>query len=205
MTGSSEVIPRERLSAWQRWELASLAETPPVPHAVDAARDAQAAALAAAVEEGRERGYHEGRSLADAETARLQQLLAALAAAAAREDQTLADEVLDLALLLARRIAGEALAVRRELLLPVVDAALRQLPHATKRVQIALNPADVDLVRGHVGEAAALHCEVVPRADVESGGCILECDTCEIDATIGGRYARLAAAMGRSDDWLAHS
>jgi flagellar assembly protein FliH len=207
VTASSDLIPRERLSAWQRWELASLAESEPPPApASPVDREAEAAALAAALEDARAQGYREGRAAADAETQRLRTLITALEVNIAQDEQALADDVLELALLLARRIAGEALTIRRELLLPIVDAALRQLPHATRRVQIALNPADVALVRSHLdGAQGAPPHDLVPNAAIEPGGCIVESEACEVDATLATRWVRLAAAMGKSDDWLAHS
>ena len=51
------------------------------------------------------------------------------------------------ALLLARQMVGEALSVKRDLLLPVVSAALRQLPQTTQRVEIVVHPSDLALVQ----------------------------------------------------------
>lgn len=215
MTVSSEVIPRERLSAWQRWELASLSEAthPPeasapetVPHAADAepaeVAAAAAAVLQAAIDDGRAKGYREGRAAAEAEALRLRSIIAALDAHLGRDEQALATEVLDLALLLARRIAAEAIAVRRELLLPIIDAALRQLPHAAQRIQIALHAEDVALVRSHLAGTAAAHYELLASPAVAPGGCIVESDACEIDGRFEARWARVVAAMGRTEEWI---
>ena len=61
-TVSSEIIPRERLSAWQRWELAALASTvvPEPMHAAAGANGTDAGmdpGLAALHEEARAVGY----------------------------------------------------------------------------------------------------------------------------------------------------
>jgi flagellar assembly protein FliH len=194
---------RAQLSAWHRWELASLAPTQaPAP---PAAPDPQvlAAARAQAEREGREAGYAAGLAAASAERAELAALLTRLAAAAGDHEQRLVDEVLDLALVLARQLVGEALAVRREFILPIVSAALKQLPQSTQRVELVLNPADAALVQTFVaGSEIASRCQLRPDASIAPGGCTVETEQCEIDVTVGTRWRRLLAGLGRSDDWL---
>ena len=201
----SEFTPRERQSAWQRWELAALPAAPPAAEAgpdVSAAAEA-AAARAQALDAARAAGYAEGRAAAAAEQARLQRLLETLAATIAGHEQQLVDEVLDLALVLARQIVGDAIALRRDILLPVVTAALRQLPQASQRIELIVNPSDFELVHGYVETATlAPRCHVVSNAAIAPGGCRIETEQCEVDATVGARWKRLLASLGRSDDWL---
>lgn len=189
------------MSAYRRWELAALA----APAVDTAAAQAHAAALARATaeREGREAGYAAGLAAADAERARLSVLLAKMSTAAGDHEQRLCDEVLDLALVLARQLVGEALAVRREFILPIVSAALKQLPQSTQRVELMLNPSDVELVRTFLGEGDFAHrCQLLPDASIAPGGCLVETEQSEIDVTIPSRWRRLLAALGRSDDWL---
>jgi flagellar assembly protein FliH len=197
--------PREaqRVSAWQRWELASLAAQPAA--VAPAAPDPQvlAAARAQAEREGREAGYAAGLAAASAERAELAALLTKLSAAAGDHEQRLVDEVLDLALVLARQLVGEALAVRREFILPIVSAALKQLPQSTQRVELLLNPADLTLVQKFVGTGElAGRCQWRADPSIAPGGCLIETEQCEIDVTIASRWRRLLAGLGRSDDWL---
>jgi flagellar assembly protein FliH len=61
-------------------------------------------------------------------------------------------------------------------------------------------------VRSHLdGMQGAPQHDLVANAAIEPGGCIVESEACEVDATLATRWVRLAAAMGKSDDWLAHS
>jgi flagellar assembly protein FliH len=153
------------MSAYRRWELAALA----APAADTAAADAHAAAVAHATaeREGREAGYAAGLAAADAERAQLAALLAKMSTAAGDHEQRLCDEVLDLALVLARQLVGEALAVRREFILPIVSAALKQLPQSTQRVELMLNPSDVELVRIFLGDGEFAHrCQLLPDASI---------------------------------------
>jgi flagellar assembly protein FliH len=157
----------------------------------------------AARKEGRAAGYAEGLTAAAAERARLTTLLTALGECAAEHEQRLVDEVLDLALVLARQLVGEALAVRREFVLPVVSAALRQLPQSTQTVQIRLNAADAALVRGLLdSHPLGQRSRFVEDASVAPGGCLIETEQCDIDLTVPARWRRLLANLGRSDDWL---
>lgn len=207
-TASSEIIPRERLSAWQRWELAALTPTtvPDVdPGAVLAEADDTAPATAAALEEARATGYAEGRAQAAEEQALLRNLLERLAADVREIEQTRADQVLDLAVALARQIAGAALAVRREALLPIVQQALRELPGGSQRVEITLHPTDLAVVAGYLeaGDGGP-KCQLVGDAAMVPGGCRVASEQCDVDATVPARWRRLVGALGRTDEWLAH-
>lgn len=207
---SSEIISRERLSAWQRWELGALsggASVANYPAQADTAatggQNQLALETANAMAEARAAGYAEGREQAAAEHARLAVLVHALSQGVGDHEQRLADEVLDLALLLARQMVGEALTVRREFLLPAVSAALRQLPHATMRIEIVLNPSDLPLVQAFIGaEPLGDRCHLSAHPAMAPGGCRIETEQCEVDATVPSRWKRLLAALGRSNEWL---
>ena len=203
-SSSSEIFARESLSAYQRWELASLSGVAAGDAREQAAREAElAAARATAVAEGRAAGYAAGLAQAAAERTRLAALLATLDTAVGDHEQRLLDEVLDLALVLGRQLVGEALAVRREFVLPIVSAALQQLPQSTQRVALLVHPGDLEIVERFLGgDAAHARCQVVADPMVAPGGCRVETEQCEIDATLPTRWRRLLAGLGRSDDWL---
>ncbi|MBK6602823.1 MAG: flagellar assembly protein FliH [Betaproteobacteria bacterium] len=203
-SSSSEVFARDTLSAYQRWELASLAGSAPGAGREQAARDAELASCRAeAVAEGRAAGYAAGLAQATAERTRLTALLQTLDAAAGDHEQRLMDEVLDLALVLGRQLVGEALSVRREFVLPIVAAALQQLPQSTQRVQLLVHPDDLELVGRHLaGDATHARCQLQADPLIAPGGCRIETEQCEIDATLPTRWKRLLAGLGRSDEWL---
>lgn len=200
---SSEFIPRESLSAWQRWELAALAPGEGAA-AIDGTPAHNAAALRAELDaEARAAGYAAGMAAAATDHARLSVLLATLGDCATHHEQQLCDEVLDLALVLARQLVGQALSVRRELVQPIVSAALKQLPQSTQRVELRMHPSDVELVKPLLAtNALAARCEIVADALVAPGGCQLETEQCAVDATLPTRWRQLLANLGRSDDWL---
>jgi flagellar assembly protein FliH len=214
MAVAGGVIPKEQLSAYQRWELAALlpAEgdavgSPPVEEESGRRQDAELECLrAAAAAQGHAAGRAEGLAGAATDVARLAALLHALGSTVRDHDQRLADGVLDLALAFARQLAGEALSVRRELLMPIIAAALAQLPEATQRVRLHLDPADVELVRTLMDAHPGLElCQLVADTTVTPGGFRLDTEQCEVDGTLPTRWKRLSASLGRSYEWLDHS
>jgi flagellar assembly protein FliH len=205
MSSSSNILARESMSAYQRWEMAPLSGSTLGEDADSAARcDAEIAnRRSEAVAEGKAAGYAAGMASAAADKARLAKVLASLEAAAGDHEQRLMDELLDLALVLGRQLVGEALAVRRELVLPIVAAALQQLPQSVQRVQLMVNPGDLPIIRQFLdGDAVHGRCQLLSDPMVAPGGCRVETEHCEIDATMPTRWKRLLAGLGRSDDWL---
>ena len=203
----ADPIPRARQSAWQRWELASLdaeaaaraAEPSPAERAQREADEAMARAEA----DASERGFAAGMAAAQARVDELERVLSRLSDHAAKHEQQLADEVLDLALLFARQIAGQAVLIKRELVLPIVANALAQLPQATRHIEIHLDPADLALVRSVIpADHAGPPISLVPDPRVGAGGCLVDTDQASVDATLGSRWRRLLASLGRTDDWI---
>lgn len=200
---SSDARRVEHLSAWQRWELDSLAAPASKAEAERAAQDALTAERARVLLEAKAAGYAQGRAEAAAEETRLAALVDKLTHCVAEHEQRLVDEVLDLALLLARQMVGEALSVKRDLLLPVVSAALRQLPQSTQRVDIVVHPSDLSLVQEYLGkEPLGDRCRLVGHPAIAPGGCRIETEQCEVDATVGSRWKRLLASLGRTGEWI---
>ncbi len=204
---SSNIIPKEQLSAYQRWELNSLDETeaekvsPPVvvlPTAEEVEHIHQQASR-----EGYAAGYQEGKRKVDAELARLTQLMSALDASLLDFDESISQSLLALALDIAKQMLRGALKARPELVLPVIREAVSSLPHANQHPHLKLHPDDADLVRSLMeDELNHYHWKVIEDDRVERGGCQVETANSEIDATLESRWKRVLAALGREGSWL---
>ena len=119
-------------------------------------------------------------------------------------DQEMAQELLTLALAVARQMLREALKVRPELVLPVVRQAIASLPQANQHPQLFLHPDDAALVRsGLESELAQGHWRVVEDGQMQRGGCRLETAQSELDATLESRWKKVLEALGRDGEWLA--
>lgn len=199
---SEGIITGGRKAAYQPLQLASFDAPRPrssMPTAAEMERVHQQAR-----DEGRAAGYQEGRKLGEAEAQRLAALFDAARSGIVHLDQAIADRLLALALDIARRVVSEALNVKPELILSVVQDALRCVPEFEQPLRILMHPADAALVQSHLAaEASAGGWLVVSDAAVERGGCRIKTATTEVDATLSGRWQRVLAALGHNREWLA--
>jgi flagellar assembly protein FliH len=166
-------------------------------------------------EEARQSGYDEGHAaghadaLAAGEVATKEQLqhMRALADSfgdALRDaDQLIANEVLDLALQLAKGMLKNALQVKPELILPIVREAIEYLPALQQPALLVLHPDDAATVRAGIGEELDKGgWRVIEDANVGRGGCKVDTASNQIDATAAARWQRLSHALGKEVDWL---
>jgi flagellar assembly protein FliH len=198
----SDVRPGQRLSAYQRWELASLEEETPAAQQTPA--EALDAVRAAAAREGHAAGYAEGAALARAEAETLHSLVAALEHELRACDARIAEGLLRLGLAIAGQLAREALAARPERVLPVIEEAVRALPGFSAGVELALNPEDAALVRKHLPERIEqAGWRVIEDRTIGRGGCRVETAAGAVDATLETRWQRIVATLGSDERWLA--
>jgi len=201
---SSPAIPREQLTAYQRWELDSFdapkngAKAAILPTAAQLERVQQQAR-----QEGYATGYREGSAKVAAEAARLQQIVTALTEESLHFDQRLADDLLALALAISKQVMLQALKLRPELILAVINEVLGKVPRTHQRTHLVLHPEDAALVRTHLGEHLARSgCEILEDTGLQRGGCRLHTPDCDIDATLERRWQRVIAAIGSDHAWI---
>lgn len=200
----SNIIPKEQLSAYQRWELNSLAEPKDVVSAVPLPTAEEVENIhQQAYQEGFAAGYREGKGKVDAELARLAQLMSTLDGALSQFDEALSQNLLSLSLDIAKQMLREALRVRPELVLPVIREAVNSLPQASQHPHLKLHPEDAALVRSLMAdELNHFHWKLIEDSRVERGGCRVETTNSEIDATMENRWKRILAALGSESAWL---
>ncbi len=163
--------------------------------------------------QGLERGYETGTEHAQRQqrhaeeqagltlAQRVEALRGALDERFAALERDAADQVIALALEVARHALRTTLALRPESIVPVVQEALSSLLDERVRMHLFLNPRDAELVRGELGDRlAARNCEIVPDPSIEPGGCRIETPRAEVDATVATRWRRTLAAIGREAD-----
>lgn len=194
---SSRLIKKDHLAEWARFELGAFPPPAGKASAPDLSRERQAAEDA-----GREAGFRAGYAEGRAHVERFAGLAAALEAEMARFATRHADALADLALEIARQMLRGEARVTREALVAVVREALASLPEGLRRPQIVMHPADVPLVRGQLGDLLERGAWVVVEDHrIAPGGCRLETDSGDVDATLATRWKRLAASLGRDGRW----
>jgi flagellar assembly protein FliH len=207
---NSPVIPKEKLSAYQRWELHSF-DTPANTLSADSTKAAAASAAAdkvrhihkQAYEAGRADGARERDSRTAAEALQLKAVLAAVEQQSGEINKSIAQDILALALEVARKMVHQSLAVHPELIVAVINNALAHSALPAGAATIALHPQDAALVREQIGdELAASGWRVVEDAGMLRGGALLQTAATRIDATMESRWQRMCSALGQSGSWL---
>jgi flagellar assembly protein FliH len=156
---------------------------------------ARAEGLAAGRQAGREAGAAEIAGAAEA------------LAAAARELQQMREQTaeaverdaIELALALAGKVMLATLQVRPELVVEVVQGALRRVS-GQRTISIVVNPADLETVRGALGDlegqsAAVERLDVQPDARVPAGGAVVRTAEGEVDASVQTQLERAAEVV----------
>ncbi|MDB5989717.1 MAG: flagellar assembly protein FliH [Herbaspirillum sp.] len=228
---NSKRLPKELMTPYQRWEMASFdeqgrgvdvpeiepAETIPVPLVTEeelAAIRAQAheEAYAAGLKQGHDAGYAAGARSAfevgmQDNTVVLQQLreiAVSFATEVAASGETIAPQLLDLALDIAKAMLKTALPIRPELVLPIVSATMHALPGLQLPATLSLHPDDAELVRKHIGEdLSANGWLIAANEDIERGSCRVDNAANLIDGSSATRWRRIAASLSKESDWLA--
>jgi flagellar assembly protein FliH len=165
--------------------------------------------------QGREQGYQEGHAQgyadgakagqieSEAELEHLRGVAAGFAQAVAEADETIASDVLELALRLARGMVRTSFNVRPELIVPVVQEALGHLPVLQQPAVLTLHPEDALLVRQAMQEELTKGgWRIVEDTTIVRGGCKVETGSNQIDAQAQARWHRLTHSLGANIDWM---
>jgi flagellar assembly protein FliH len=113
---------------------------------------------------------------------------------------SVADELLALAMEIARKMVGHTLAVKPEVVVEIVQQALAQLP--VQHVTIALHPEDASLARQYAGEilAHAGH-RIHESPKLKRGDVLLDAGGSHLDATLATRWQRALDGLGPVSNW----
>ncbi len=220
------MLPKEQMTAWQRWELASFdntqkSELPPgmrLPTVEElealreqARKEGYAAGHAEGLQSGHIQGHAEGlRTGAEAAqadiapiAARMNALLTAFDQDLLRVDALISSELMTLACDLAAAMLKTALPIRPELLLPLVSQAIASLPVLQRSGKLFLHPSDAALVKTHLHhELTQQNWQVIEDAQIQPGGCRLDSHSNLLDATLEGRWQRLMTQLGQNTEWF---
>lgn len=229
----SNSIPSGKPGAYQRWEMDSLDAPNSISkeqqskssnnsaqgtqHSkIEAQAEAEIAVIfeqarkegyAAGYQEGSGAGYTEGRKTSEAavkaEVVRIQSVLSKLDQDLQKMDQQVADDLLALSIVLAKKMITQALKIKPELIIPIVQEAIRSLPAAMHHPRLYLHPDDANIVHAHLdSQLAQDNWSIREDERLSKGGCRIEANGSEIDATLEVRWHRVLSAMGQKDDWI---
>ena len=157
--------------------------------------------------EGYEKAYREAMEKVDAEAVGIRvSAWEMLSSAEAERKNTLLmveEEVLALSVQIAERLVAKQLDLNRETVLYIVQQALQLLADRDSFVIVA-NPAEVEIIRRNkdifihlLSEGAGL--KIIGDPDVMQGGCRLETERGQVDASMEARWQTLLQSLYDKD------
>lgn len=154
--------------------------------------------------EGRQSGEQQARELFDTQAATLAAIVDNLKNAVGQLEQSVADDLLSLAIEIAAQVTRGTISVKAELLLPIIREAIATLPLHHAHIVLRLNPKDIEHVRVEIGEQLAqTGAQLLEDNTISRGGCLLLAGASEVDATIETRWKRVLEAIGTEPrEWL---
>jgi len=185
------------------YDLEQLEPSDPPPRDAAARLLAQAAGEADAIREqaraegyaeGCAAGHEEGRAAVAACAEALQQALAGVAALREEVAEAVERDAIELAIALAGKILAGSLQARPELVVEIVQGALRRVA-GQRTISVLLNPADIDRVSSALGELRAQTgsgdvCDLQPDQRVEVGGALVRTAEGEVDVRVATQLER---------------
>ncbi|MFZ2267901.1 MAG: flagellar assembly protein FliH [Azonexus sp.] len=228
----SEIIPKEKLVGFQRWQIDSFDQPKPAAApALQATAETSAPQPEEAApqfslptaddiermhEEARTTGYQDGyeeglrsgeqacRDAAKAEAERFRGLTDGMQKALDELDQNVAEQLLALATEIAAQVIRSSISLKGDLLLPIIREAITALPLHHTHLNLRLNPQDAALVRPLLGEQLAQSgTQIIEDSEISPGGCQIRAGSSEVDATIETRWKRVLEAIGAEPQaWL---
>ena len=216
---SNATIPKEQQTAYQRWEMNSFGDNrSSTKEAATAAasnkltieqtaqlrEEARAKGYAEGLAEGRAAGLAQGRAEAAGEMSHLRAIAETFSQEVTRVDEIISQDLMNLALDIAKAMLKTSLSVHPELVLPIVSEAIHYLPSLQQPAILFLNPNDAAIVKDHMSdELNKAGWRVAEDMHLQRGGCRIETATNQIDASTQTRWQRIAEALGKESDWLA--
>jgi len=156
--------------------------------------------------QGHEAGLAEGREQARREALYLHELAQHCAASLAELEENVGQALITLALDIARQVVRTTLAQQPEAIAAAVREVLQVDTSDGARLKLWVHPEDMELVRLHLAdELAEGRWRIMADPALARGGCRAETAYGTIDATLQTRWRRVAASLGRDDEWEAQS
>ena len=118
-------------------------------------------------------------------------------------DQKIEEDVLALALNMAKLMLKTKINVDPAIILPVVRDAIHYLPNVQKPARIIVHHEDARILRDLLGEELAEQAwQIQEDHNIERGGCLVETGENQIDASNEMRWKRISDALVQNNAWL---
>jgi flagellar assembly protein FliH len=151
-------------------------------------------ARAEGFEQGRLAGLEQGSSEIAAAASALGGAVGGVQALRVEVAEAVESDAIELALMLAGKILAGAFQARPELVVEIVQGALRRLSDR-RRITVLVNPADLEVVKAAIGELTAQgsgveSCDLQSDERVAAGSAIVRTGEGEVDASVHTQLER---------------
>ena len=172
--------------------------------------EGHAQGVAAGHDEGRQTGHSEGyaaglaegQALARAHAEQLKNMADELSRSLLTIEEDIGQGLIALALDIARKVVGDTLAQHPEAIVTSAREVMHADPAAEPPLRLWVHPDDLALINGYLAdEIIDSNWRIATDASLTRGGCRAETAYGAIDATLETRWRRVAAALGRVDEW----
>lgn len=190
--------------AWARWQMPQMQDEPVViepehPEEPMNADEILSSSREEARRAGWEQGLSEGRQAARGELRlqadRLQHVIEQLASPLAQVGQDVQDELVQLAMAIARQVIQRELATQPEQIRDVVTQAIAALPSGNRHLRIHLHPEDAHLLAEHMDVHEVASWKIIEDATLIRGGCIVDTGATRVDARLETRMQDILARL----------
>jgi len=178
-------------------ELVQTPDIPPEPQIDEAEIERiKQAAYQEGLELGRRDGVAAGQAFMSQQAARMGELLSVLEQGFHDADPELENELLFLTLAVAKQVLRRELKTDPGQIVAVIREALGELPSGAAFTRLSMHPEDAAFVRKALSlEGQATSLDIREDPTFSRGGCKIETDTSQIDASIETRIAEIAATV----------
>ncbi len=202
---ANKILSAEELPGVENWCPPTVGEEGSEPcHPVTAREieEIQRQAREEGFAQGRAEGLQAGQREIAARVAELEAVLGTLSRPLEELDAEVENELVTLAIAIARQLVRRELKTAPGEVLAVVRNALSALPAAARKVRLRLNPEDAELVREAMSvNEAEQGWQIIEDPVLTRGGCKVETETSQIDATVESRLnAVIAQVLGGERD-----
>lgn len=190
-------IPREKVGAAAAWEFQSLAGAVPPSVKEKLLSDREQRAY----ERGHEDGYAAGHTAAmlvrTQHAAEMARVLDALHGRFGELESEGAEQVLTLALTIARQVMRREMDVDRCAVMPALREAVQAVIDQQAHPRVHMNPHDLSHLHDSLDADGMLRgCRFIADPTVSRGGCRVETAQSDVDATVESRWNRVLGAVG---------
>ncbi len=147
-------------------------------------------------DQGRADGFAQGRAELDQKVIEFRNLLELLSEPLKELDQQVEEELVGLAVAIARQLVRRELKTETDQIMAVIRDAVQALPSRARKIQISIHPDDAEFVRSTLRvDDARPRWELLEDPLLTRGGCRVETESSRIDATVENRLNQVIAAV----------